>query len=306
MVLFESLCILVVIFLFIYYYITSKSNFWEIRGVREPKPMTFFESLTMLVTNRIYIGDNLKKMYDEFKDEPMFGFFAGKSPVLILRDPDLIKDVLIKDFHQFADRGIRLHEKVDPLSAHLFTLEPKRWRPLRKNLSPAFTSGKLKEMFYLILQSSDHMEKHLEEIVPKNEPIECRELTSKFTTDVIGSCAFGIDVNAFSDKNNDFLRMGKKIFDVGVMRTLRMKIMQLAPWFYDLLGPLISDTEMHSFFINLIKDTMQYRKENNVVRHDFVDLLRHMKENSDSLGDIGRFLNEILIIHLEITQSTYL
>lgn len=286
MALFEILCIFAAIFLFVYYYLTTKSDFWEIRGVKESKT-SFFENLTNLVTNRIFIGDRIKKMYNEFQDEPMIGFFGGRTPFLILKDPDLIKDVLIKDFNQFADRGIRLHEKVDPLSAHLFSLEPKRWRPLRKNLSPAFTSGKLKDMFYLILKSSDNMEKHLEEIVPQKKPIECRELTAKYTTDVIGSCAFGIDVNAFSDENNEFLRMGKKIFDVGFKRTLRIKIMQLTPWLYDLLGPLITDTEMHSFFINLIKDTMQYRKENNVSRHDFVDLLRHMKENSDSLGDIG-------------------
>ena len=208
----EIFCISVVIFLLLYYYCTSTFDFWTIRGVRGPKPLPFLGNLKDVFFARLSFGNYLKIAYDEFKNEPMVGIFARRTPFLLLRDPDLIKDILIKDFRKFADRGIKIHEKVEPLTQHLFNLEHARWRPLRSKLSPAFTSGKLREMFYLLLDSSDHLEKYLEIIVSKNEPIECRDLTSKFTIDVIGSCVFGIHTNALCDEESEFLKMGKKIF----------------------------------------------------------------------------------------------
>ena len=285
---FEILCLFTAIFLFLYYYTTSTHNVWKNRGVQGPKPSPFFGNVKDLMFNRLFIGDFVKNIYESFKDEPMVGIFSIKSPILILRDPELIKDVLIKDFNKFSDRGITFHEKIDVLSPHLFALEPKRWRPLRKNLSPIFTSGKLKEMFHLLLESADELEKYLEKIVPQNKPVECRQLTSKFTIDVIGSCAFGIDINSLSDEKNDFLRMGRKIFDVSFRKSIQVKIRDTTPWLYEVLGHLLTDTELSNFFVNLIKDTIGYRKKNNVVRHDFVDSLKHITENPDRLGDMGK------------------
>lgn len=304
MFLFEIFCIIAVILLILHLKHQSNNDFWKIRGVRGPEPQNFFMSLKNLFVTKSFIGDTIKKMYDDYKDEPMIGMLGGRVPILIIKDPELIKDVLIKDFNKFADRGIKLHEKVNPLSAHLFSLEPKRWRPLRKHLSPVFTSGKLKEMFNLILKSSENLEEYLTKIVKDNESIECRKLTSKFTTDVIGSCAFGVDVNAFVDERNEFLQMGKKIFDVGFRRTMKIRLMQMLPNLYDLLGPLVADTEMDNFFINLIKNTMQYRKENNIVRHDFVDLLRNMMENPENLKDVGKILINFRILFYFISVSS--
>ncbi|XP_051165488.1 uncharacterized protein LOC127284206 [Leptopilina boulardi] len=285
--LFEIFFTITIIILIFHFKNKSNNDFWKIRGIKGPESRNFFVTMKNIFLTKTYIGDTIKKMYDDYKDEKMIGMFAGSMPILIIKDPELIKDILIKDFNKFADRGIRLHEKVNPLSAHLFSLEPKRWRPLRKCLSPVFTSGKLKEMFYLILKSSENLELYLKKIVTANKIIECRSVTAKFTTDVIGSCAFGIDVNAFVDENNnEFLRMGKKIFDVGYWRTLKMQIMRILPNLYDRLGFIVSDREMDDFFVNLIKNTIQYRKENNIIRHDFVDILRNMKENSKNLENI--------------------
>ncbi|XP_051168141.1 probable cytochrome P450 6a13 [Leptopilina boulardi] len=282
----EILCIIAGIFLLLYLYSKSTHDFWKNQGVNGPKPTPLLGNFTDLMLNRISVGDYTKKLYDEFNSEPMIGIFARRTPILLLRDLDLIKDVLIKDFNKFADRGLAFNEKVDILSPHLFTLEPERWRPLRRNLSPVFTSGKLKEMFHLLVETSEHLEQYLNKVVIENEPIECRTLTSKFTADVIGSCVFGIDINALSNEENEFIRMGRKIFDFNFWKTVKFRLNTITPWLYGLLGPILADRETDNFFVNLIRDTMQYRKENNIVRHDFIDLLREVKENPDRLGDL--------------------
>ena len=287
---FEILCILVVLFLFIYYYCTMNYDFWKVQGVLGPKPSFPLGNFQDVMLSRKTLGDYLNVIYKDFKDEPMVGIFARTTPVLILKDPEYIKDVLIKDFAKFPNRGLNIHEKVEPLSQHLFNLESVRWKPLRNKLSPVFTSGKLKEMFYLLLESSDHLEKYLETIVTKNEPIECRDLTAKFTANVIGSCAFGININSLCDEENEFLKMGKKIFQTTIWRSARLKIRDATPWLFRLLGPVFEDRDMNNFFTNLIINTMKYRKDNNIVRHDFVDLINGVKENHDKLdfGELTR------------------
>ena len=303
----EILCILAVIFLIFYYYCTLNYNFWKVRGVRGPKPSFPLGNFKTIMLNRLSVGDYLNVIYKDFKDEPMIGIYARTTPVLILKDPEFIKDVLIKDFTTFADRGLKIHEKVEPLSQHLFSLEPTRWRPLRNKLSPVFTSGKLKEMFYLLLESSDHLEKYMETIVSRNEPIECRDLTAKFTTNVIGSCAFGININSFRDEENDFLRMGKKIFQITFWRSIKMRIRDATPWLFDLLGPLLQDREINSFFTNLIIETMRYRKDNSIQRHDFVDLLKDIKEHPDKL-DFGELFNHqknLIFIQCHLTFNLF-
>ncbi|KAL0124312.1 hypothetical protein PUN28_006273 [Cardiocondyla obscurior] len=233
------------------------------------------------------MGDFITKIYNDYKNESMIGIFSSRTPILIVKDLDLIKDIIIKDFSVFANRGLPTFEKAEPLSQHLFALEPKRWRPLRTKLSPVFTSGKLKEMFSLISECGDYLVKYMEKIADKNEPVECRELTAKYTTDVIGSCAFGIEMHALSNEDSEFRKMGRKIFVSSWKNILRLRIRQMFPWLYEVLGHIVSPTDVTKFFIRVIVETIDYRETNNVIRNDFIDMLRELKKHPDKLGDIG-------------------
>ncbi len=240
------------------------------------------------------LANFLDKDYVAYENEPMWGLFARRTPLLIVKDPEFIKDILIKDFTVFSDRGMSVNEKVEPLSQHLFSLEPERWRPLRTKLSPVFTSGKLKEMFYLLIDCAKHFESFLKDQVEKNPIIECRELTAKFTTDVIGVCAFGLQMNALSEEDSDFRKFGRKIFEMNWAKILKFRIRESSSWLYNLLKPIMYDYELNNFFISTMTQTIEYRKKNNVKLNDFVDLLIDIKDHPDKVGDIG----ETHLIHL--------
>ncbi|XP_012231781.2 cytochrome P450 6A1-like [Linepithema humile] len=283
---FEILCGIAVALIVLYYYFTSTYDFWNSRGVRGPQPSLLFGTVKDVMLTKKAMGHYLKEVYDEYKDESMIGIFLRKTPILIVKNPELIKDVLIKDFSKFADRGFTVLEKAEPLSQHLFLLEPKRWRPLRTNLSPVFTSGKLKEMFSLISECADHLEKYIEKLANIKEPVECRELTAKYTTDVIGTCAFGIEMNAMSNDDSEFRRMGRQVFAPTWKNIIRTRIRSIIPSLYNMLGYILPQNEVTKFFTRVIVETLDYREKNNVIRHDFVDMLRELKKHPEKLGDI--------------------
>jgi len=67
------------------------------------------------VLQRIYIWKHLEKIYVEHSDETYVGIFCMDNPLLLVRDSELVKNILVKDFQNFMDRQISTDEKTDPL-----------------------------------------------------------------------------------------------------------------------------------------------------------------------------------------------
>lgn len=110
--LFEAVGLLALILFLLYYYSVSLLQYWEKRGVKGPKPIPFLGTCKDLYLGKCSFNDCIVKAYYEFKDEPLIGMFNGHIPILIVRDPDFMKDVLIKDFSKFADRMTKPNETV--------------------------------------------------------------------------------------------------------------------------------------------------------------------------------------------------
>ena len=62
-----------------------------------------------------------------------------------------MNNILVKDSQYFRDNIVSLNEELDPLaSKSLLTNKGERWRHFRTNITPVFTSGKMKKVFYLV------------------------------------------------------------------------------------------------------------------------------------------------------------
>lgn len=166
----------------------------------------------------------------------------------------------------------------DPLSGHLFNLEGRKWKGLRSKLTPAFSSGKLKRMFYLLVECSEELQRLIDvSCNTDRNTIEVRELAAKFIIDVIGSCAFGIQINALTDEESEFHRAAKRLSKPSYKTTLWRMLRTSMPKLYKLLGVQVIDPSVTRFFKNVVSQMIDQREKNGTRRHDFMDLLVELK-----------------------------
>jgi len=66
--------------------------------------------------------------------------FVAFRPTMMLKYPDMIKQILLRNFNIFYDRKVRSYEKSDSLSQNLFLVKGAPWKYLRIKMTPIFTS----------------------------------------------------------------------------------------------------------------------------------------------------------------------
>lgn len=62
----------------------------------------------------------------------------------------------------------------------------------------------------------------LNEIATEQGDVEIKEILARFTTDVIGSCAFGLECNCIRNPEAEFRKMGKRAFTQTIGDVIKM------------------------------------------------------------------------------------
>ncbi|KAK3925060.1 putative cytochrome P450 6a23 [Frankliniella fusca] len=296
-----------VVLLAVRYYVRT-ARFWTSRGVMSKGGLPILGSAPALILQTQYRGRIMQKFYREAraKNEPCVGLFVASQPTLLLVDQDLLRSVLVKDFSHFMDRGMAFDRHREPLTANLFSIEGAEWRALRHKLTPTFTSGKMRNMFPLVQACADELTAVLAAEAAAGRPVEMFELLARFTTDIIGSCAFGIQANALKDPDSEFRVMGKKAFDLNILQIFFGLVVPKALPYARAIFPNLRliHKSVADFFTRqasvpraegaaeTFEENVEYRQKNKVVRHDFVDILMQLK--SKNSGDTDGIDADIL------------
>lgn len=141
----------------------------------------------------------------------------------------------------------------------------------------------MKMMFQTLLECSTGLEQMLSEYSKSEDPIDVKEIIARFTTDIIGSCAFGIECNSMKNPDAEFRRYGKKIFEVSNSNKRKQIIATLLPTFLvKKLGFRFTEKDVETFFINAVRDTIAHREENKISRTDFLHLLLGIKNENEA------------------------
>lgn len=189
----------------------EKTHYFSKWGIPHPPEWPFIGSMLAMFIPRRHINDFIKYLYNTNKEAKYVGCHVFFRPAIIIRDLDLIKSVLVKNFDHFADRKTFVDETVDPLfGQNLNFLNGDRWREVRNMLSPAFTSSKMRSMYVLMQECAEKFTSELLKQYDNAEAVDIKDVFSRYTNDVIASCAFGIEVDSLKNPNNEFYHQAKE------------------------------------------------------------------------------------------------
>lgn len=272
-----------------------KFEYWKKKGVPFEKPWPIIGNLFEVFTLRLSIGCYMRKLYEKF-DSPFFGIWAFTTPLLVVRCPELVKLILVKDFQYFVDRNVGVDEKTDSLgSTFLFFSKAPIWRAMRTKVTPVYTTGKLKLMFPLMNNCTADMIEHLNQLSMKNQTGNAKDIAAKFTINVLTSTAFGLQANCFQYENCEFKQLGTRMFVFNIKKSIKNACYFFSPTLVSLFKLRAFDDVSYDFIREAFWNAIEERERTKIKRNDLIDIMIKMKETSKSdeikLGTVATSLS---------------
>ncbi|XP_047515522.1 cytochrome P450 6B5-like [Pieris napi] len=250
-------------------YLNGKYNefYWKRRNVafhpRNKVTGVFWDFLTKDKA----LFENLCELYKEHRSEPAVGIGSFLTPTLYVIDPINIQHVVSSDFNSFNHRGLEINES-DLLADNVLFMNGNRWKLMRQNMTPLFTSSKLKSMYYIIDKSAVDFVTELKKN-PKLLKTDTFDTISTFCSAAIGAAVFGVSSKSIFD--SPLLDMARDASQPTLMKNLKFALGSLSTSLFKAFNVNIF-TEHEKFFIGTIKKILREREIENTKKHDFADL----------------------------------
>lgn len=100
----ELVGLLVGVFSIFYLFAKRKYSYWDRKGFKSlPEPSFLFGHFRQTFTQREGLGEFLTRIYKN-STEPILGIYSIFRPILLVRNPEIVRTILVKDFQYFTDR----------------------------------------------------------------------------------------------------------------------------------------------------------------------------------------------------------
>ncbi|XP_072916752.1 cytochrome P450 3A30-like [Hemitrygon akajei] len=174
-------------------------------GIPGPRPLPFIGTFLHYRKGMFKFDTECYQKYGT-----IWGIYDGRQPVLCITDPDLIKTVLIKEFYTLFTnrRNIGLN---GPFEETVGVVADEKWKKIRNVLSPAFSSGRLKEMWSIINHHAEKLVKLAEKKASLNEAVNVKDICGPYGLDVISSISFSVDFDSINNADDFIIVNVKKL-----------------------------------------------------------------------------------------------
>nr|XP_009934832.1 PREDICTED: cytochrome P450 3A29-like [Opisthocomus hoazin] len=214
----------------------------------------------------------------------IWGIFDGRQPVLAVLDPILIKNILVKECYtiftnrqNFGLNGI--------LESAVFVAEDEKWKRIRTVLSPAFTSGKLKEMFPIINHYGEKLVENIEKKVANDEFVTMKDIFGAYSMDVVTSTSFSVNIDSMSNPSDPFVANIKKFLKFSFLNPVFVFLVMF-PFVIPVLEKMnvtLLPSTVIDFFMNVFTKMKKEReKGSGMDRVDFLQLMVDSQISHDS------------------------
>uniref|UniRef100_F1L0B8 Cytochrome P450 3A31 n=1 Tax=Ascaris suum TaxID=6253 RepID=F1L0B8_ASCSU len=272
------------------------NNYWAKQGIPGPKRNLIFGNLLQLMNGfKTFDIENTKKYGKNFG-----AVFAG-APTFISSDVDLLREVLVKRFNCFINREIRsiTYNENNVGSKMLLVLKDQLWKDVRRTITPAFSSAKMKNMVTLLEECVADLINAFElAINERNGIFEAKELCGKYTMDAIAKCAFGVDVGS-QHGNSLFAKYAREIlnFTLWDPRVLFITLFpNISRCIENFTGHEITNHKANKYIVDAIRKVIAERRiHRKAGKPDFLQLLLDCSDERCAESEIDREITDEIV-----------
>ncbi|XP_022058060.2 thromboxane-A synthase [Acanthochromis polyacanthus] len=251
-------------------------------GIKHPKPVPFLGNIFMFREGFFSPMSDLVKTYGR-----VCGYYLGRRPVVVVADPDMLRQVMVRDFSSFSNR-MTSRFATKPMSDCLLLLKNEQWKRVRSILTPSFSAAKMKEMVPLIKTATDALMNNLSVHAESGEAFDIHRCFGCFTMDVIASVAFATQVDSQNNPDDPFVNHAQIFFSFSFFRPIMMVFIAF-PFIMAPLARFIPNKrrdQMNQFFINSIQKIIKQREEQppEQRRRDFLQLMLEARTSEESVS----------------------
>ncbi|NXV00208.1 THAS synthase, partial [Cettia cetti] len=214
-------------------------------------------------------------------------YYIGRQMFVVVSSPEMIKQILVTDFSNFTNRT-KPNLLSKPMLDSILYLRDDRWKYVRSLLTPAFSDTKLKEMTPLINQACDILLCNLKVYADSGKAFDIQRCYNCFTLDVVGSVAFGTEVDSQKNPHDPFVKNCRTFFETSLFKPLLILILSFPFIMIPLLRifPNKKQKELNGFFIQTIKNAIVCRHQQDAAerRRDFLQWMLDACDSADSLA----------------------
>lgn len=203
----------------------------------------------------------------------------------MVRDPELIKQITVRDFDHFVDHRTYLPRPDDEplLGNSLFLMCGETWREMRATLSPAFTGSKVRFMFDVVVGCSRKYAQMLltdcKHLQGRPLTVEMKDVTMRYAVDVIAATAFDIHVDSWRDRDNFIYTMATESMQFhNGLNLAKFAFISFFPQLSKWLRIRLFTKAQSRFYQSLVHDTMEHRETNSIRRPDMIQLLMESRQ----------------------------
>ncbi|KAM3963055.1 cytochrome P450 6a2 [Aphomia sociella] len=296
-----------ILLLAIFHYGTNGRKYWLLKKVPYREPCPIFGNFGPMFMMRKSYTKMLQFFYESYNNEKYVGIFQARRPTLMVIDLDLAKHVFSTEFPSFSDRAsVSTDTRREPLLRNLANMSGSEWKAMRQIVTPTFSSAKMKAMFPLVADCAQTLKNVLHE--GSLEEINVSNMMIRYTTDVIGSCAFGVDPESLRNPDSPFLKMANKMLKPNRSTILKRYCRTFFPILFKFLNLKTYSADVENFFTSIISQVLNERRSTGIQRQDFLQLMLNVQklENgfpmTDALITSNSFI--FMLAGLESTATT--
>ncbi|NP_001303638.1 probable cytochrome P450 6d5 [Cimex lectularius] len=266
-----SVALFVVLISIGWFWYKWKFSYWSRQGVKEwPAKSIFgnFDDVISMKAIEAYVAD---ECYKQLGDVKFGGYYFLWKPLLMIKDPELVKNITIKDFEHFSDHSPFLDSTkgTDIVLHSIFFMKSEEWKKRRSVLTHLFTPKRLKTIHTMTGPIMDSFFPKFDQCAKDDLDIDMDPTLTELTMNVITKTFIGIDVK----DQSAFLKASHMFSYPDTPSLIKSFLYTLHPLIHKVLGLTTLNKGIYALFSELVERVVRLRKEQNIVSNDLFDFL---------------------------------